>query len=166
MSNKRPLSPESTNGLYIDNNIRSLKRLKLHSIIQELRNEEANLVLLKKLRASQQLITRTNNNSTTTTTNTKNNNNNSTTTTTITTNGFHTAATRVPTAKPTTPIPTSIKPLQQPVSSTNRKSINPPLTAKIPTPSSGKTSTSTIYSLEERKTQAKKPYVINLNVIY
>jgi hypothetical protein len=149
MSNKRPLSPESTNGLNNENNIRSLKRFKLHSIIQELRNEEANLVLLKKLRACQQLATRTNNNSTTTKT---------TTTTTTTINGFHPTAARVPTTKPTTPIPSSIKPLQQPLSSATRKPINPPLTTKIPTPIPGKSSSSssTIYTLEERKTQAKK----------
>lgn len=148
MSNKRPLSPESTNGLSNDNQIRSLKRLKLHSIIEELRNEEANLVLLKKLRASQQITTRTNNNSTTT-------------------NGFHptttsVAAARVPapttTTKPTSaPIPPSIKqPVQQPLSSAIRKPINPPLTTKIPTALPGKTSSSTTHSLEERKAQAKK----------
>jgi hypothetical protein len=156
MSNKRPFSPESNNSLINDNNTRSLKRLKLHSIIQELRNEEANLVILKKLRACQQLAaTRTNNTSTTTPTTT-------TTTTTITTNGFHPTATRIPTNKPTTPIPPSIKSLQQPLPSATRKptnSINPPLTTKIPTPLPPKTSatnSSTIYSLEERKNQAKK----------
>jgi hypothetical protein len=149
MSNKRPLSPESTNGLNNDNNIRSLKRFKLHSIIQELRNEEANLVLLKKLRACQQLATRTNNNSTTTKT--------TTTTTATTINGFHPTAARVQTTKPTTPIPPSIKSLQQPLSSATRKPTNPPLTTKIPAPVPGKTSSSsTIYTLEERKTQAKK----------
>ena len=61
MSNKRPLSPESNNSLINDDNIRTLKRLKLHSIIQELRNEEANLMILKKLRLCQQLATRANN---------------------------------------------------------------------------------------------------------
>jgi hypothetical protein len=146
MSNKRPLSPVSNNSLINDNNIRSLKRLKLHSIIQELRNEEANLVILKKLRSCQQLATRTNN-----------------TSTTITTNGFHPTVTPIPTNKPTTaPIPPSIKPVQQPLSSATRKPtnlINPPLSTKIPTPLPTKTSSttpSTIYSLEERKTQAKK----------
>jgi hypothetical protein len=143
MSNKRPLSP-----VINDNNIHSLKRLKLHSIIQELRNEEANLVILKKLRSCQQLATRTNNTSTTTTT----------------TNGFHpTTATRVPTNKPITPIPPPlIKPPQQPLPSATRKptnSINPSLLTKIPTPLPTKISSLnplTNYSLEERKTQAKK----------
>jgi hypothetical protein len=147
MSNKRPLSPESINGLTNDNNLRSLKRLKLHSIIEELRNEEANLVMLKKLRACQQLATRTNNTSTTTTT-----------TTTIT-NGFHPTATRIPTNKPTTPIPPPIKSVQPPIPSAARKPANPPLSTKIPTPLPSKPSSapsSTTYSLDERKTQAKK----------
>ncbi|CAF4518968.1 unnamed protein product, partial [Rotaria magnacalcarata] len=61
MSNKRPISPESTNDVIIDNNMRLLKRLKLHSLVQELRNEEANLVILKKLRSCQQLVVRINN---------------------------------------------------------------------------------------------------------
>ena len=131
MSNKRPLSPESTNGLNNDNHIRSLKRLKLHSIIQELRNEEANLVLLKKLRACQQSTTRVNNTSTTTT------------------NGFHS------TTKSNTPIPPpTLKTLQQPLPSATRK-INPPITTKLPT-SLPQKSSSTVSSLEERKTQAKK----------
>ena len=156
MSNKRPLSPESANGFSDDNQIRSLKRLKLHSIIQELRTEEAKLVLLKKLRASQQITTRTNNNSTSNdTTTTKS-------TTTTTTNGFHSSATRVPTAATTTkptsaPIPPSIKQTpQQTLSSATRKPTAPPLTTKIPTALPGKNSSSTIYSLEERKAQAKK----------
>ncbi|CAF1174073.1 unnamed protein product [Rotaria sordida] len=154
MSNKRPLSPESTNSQINDINIRSLKRLKLHSIIQELRNEEANLVILKKLRSCQQLATRTNNNILPTTT----------TTTTTTTNGFHPTATRILTTKPTTPNTSlsnssSRTSLQQSLTSATRKpsnSINPPLPTKIPTPLPTKTSSSTIYSLEERKTQAKK----------
>ncbi|UJR33267.1 hypothetical protein I4U23_020722 [Adineta vaga] len=64
MSLKRPLSPESNNkNNSITNDVRQLKRFKLHSIIQELQNEEAKLVLLKKLRASQQLSSsRTNKN--------------------------------------------------------------------------------------------------------
>ena len=154
MSDKRPLSPESNNNLNNNNNIRSLKRLKLHSIIQELRNEEANLVLLKKLRSCQQLSARINNNSTTTTT---------------TTNGFHPTATRIPTNKPATTLPVSTNlssrsSLPQPLPSATRKptnSINLPLPTKIPTPvptktSSSSSSSSTLYSLEERKTQAKK----------
>ncbi|UJR13927.1 hypothetical protein I4U23_000932 [Adineta vaga] len=147
MSNKRPLSPEPINISTNDNNTRSLKRLKLHSIIEELRNEEANLVLLKKLRACQQLATRTNN-------------------TPSTTNGFHPTATRVPTNKPSipvTPISTtnssqSRSSLPQPLPSATRKPtniVNPPIPIKIPTPLPSKPS-STIQSLEDRKTQAKK----------
>ncbi|CAF3033151.1 unnamed protein product [Rotaria sp. Silwood2] len=162
MSNKRPLSPESTNSQINDSNIRSLKRLKLHSIIQELRNEEANLVILKKLRSCQQLTTRTNNNTSSTTTTTT-----TPTTpppTTTTTNGFHPTATRIPTIKPTIPntsLPNSSSrtSLQQSLTSATRKSsnsINPPIPTKIPTPLPTKTPSSTIYSLEERKTQAKK----------
>lgn len=61
MSLKRPLSPELTfNPVQTDT--RQVKRLKLHSIIEQLRNEEAKLILLKKLRTSQQLATRTNKN--------------------------------------------------------------------------------------------------------
>jgi hypothetical protein len=146
MSNKRPLSPELNNGLNHDNT-RSLKRLKLHSIIQELRNEEANLAILKKLRLCQQLAARTNNTST---------------------NGFHSVATRVPTNKTTLPIPPSRSSLQQlppplpmpsmPVATRKpTNSINPSLITKIPTSIPTKTpNSSTIYSLEERKTQAKK----------
>ncbi|CAF3766549.1 unnamed protein product [Rotaria socialis] len=148
MSNKRPLSPESTNGVIIDNNMRSLKRLKLHSLVQELRNEEANLVILKKLRSCQQLVVRINN--------------------TSTTNGFHPTATRIPTSKPTIPnpsIPNSLSrsSIQQPETSTIRKVTNPmnsPLPTKIPTPvlpaKPSSAPSTTIYSLEERKTQAKK----------
>ncbi|CAF3636083.1 unnamed protein product [Adineta steineri] len=149
MSNKRPLSPESNNNLTNDNTVRSLKRLKLHSIVQELRNEEANLVLLKKLRACQQLAVRSN-------------------TTPATTNGFHPTATRIPTNKPTTPIPPTLNSsstslsrssLQQSLPSATRKpssnSINPLLPTKIPTPIPSKPSP-TLHSLEERKTHAKK----------
>jgi len=141
MSNKRPLSPESSNSQINDNNIRSLKRLKLHSIIQELRNEEANLVLLKKLRLCQQLAVRTDN--------------------ATTTNGFHPTATRIPTNKPTPSVLPSTNStlsrssVQQPIPSATRKPINSPLPTKIPTPLPTKPS-STSHSLEERKTQAKK----------
>lgn len=155
MSNKRPLSPEPTNVLSNNENIRSLKRLKLHSIIQELRNEEANLVLLKKLRSCQQSASRTNNNNT---------NNTNTNNASVTTNGFHSAA-RVATNKSSTPvIPSSTNSslsrssLPQPLSSATRKPgniVNAPLPTKIPTPLPTKSS-SAIQSLEERKTQAKK----------
>ncbi|CAF1513371.1 unnamed protein product [Adineta ricciae] len=156
MSNKRPLSPEPTNVLSNNENIRSLKRLKLHSIIQELRNEEANLVLLKKLRSCQQSANRTNNNNT---------NNTNAITAPVTTNGFYSAAARVPTNKPSTPVVSSSansllsrSSLPQPLSSATRKPgniINAPLPTKIPTPLPTKPS-SAIQSLEERKTQAKK----------
>lgn len=151
MSNKRPLSPESTNG-YVNNDLRSLKRLKLHSIIQELRNEEANLVILKKLRACQQLTTRINNGSSTSGTST--------------TNGFHPTATRVPVnTKPVTPIPPSASSSRsslQPVvpAATRKPSIptNPPLITKLPTsvPTKNPANVPSSYSLEERKVQAKK----------
>lgn len=59
MSLKRPLSPE-LNFNRIQTDIQQVKRVKLHSIIEQLQNEEAKLVLLKKLRTSQQLATRTN----------------------------------------------------------------------------------------------------------
>ncbi|CAM4785958.1 unnamed protein product [Rotaria magnacalcarata] len=148
MSNKRPISPESTNDVIIDNNMRLLKRLKLHSLVQELRNEEANLVILKKLRSCQQLVVRINN--------------------TSTTNGFHPTATRIPTSKPTITnpsIPNSLSrsSIQQPETSTIRKVTNPmnsPLPTKIPTPvlpaKPSPAPSTTVYSLEERKTQAKK----------
>jgi hypothetical protein len=152
MSNKRPLSPESNNNnLNNNNNIRSLKRLKLHSIIQELRNEEANLAILKKLHSCQQLATRTNN---------------LTTTTTTTTNGFHPTATRVLTNKPTTSLPTSATPLSRsslppslpPAIRKPSNPINLPLPTKVPAPLPTKPSSSSSinYSLEDRRTQAKK----------
>jgi hypothetical protein len=130
MSLKRPLSPESNND-FIHNDTRQLKRLKLHSIIQQLRNEEAKLILLKKLRANQQLTTRTNKSSTTVT------------------NGFHPTATRlttnttpaIPLSKPITNIPS-----QQP--SIPRKTSNSPLLTN-----SNKISSH--HSFEERKNQAK-----------
>ena len=59
MSLKRSLSFESNNNN--NNGIQQLKRLKLYSIVQELQNEEAYLVLLKKLRTSQQLVIQINN---------------------------------------------------------------------------------------------------------
>lgn len=61
MSLKRPLSPES-NVNYANNSTRQSKRLKLHSIIQKLQNEEACLALLKKLHTNQQLATQKINN--------------------------------------------------------------------------------------------------------
>ena len=155
MSTKRALSPESNSDL------RSLKRLKLHSIIQELQNEEANLAILKKLRACQQFVARTN----ATTVPTKP----TTSTTTPATNGFHPTATRMAINKSAQPVPSvnslsrsSLQP--QPAlsssSSATRKSvtpINPPLITKIPAAASIKASSpSSTYSLEERKTQAKK----------
>ena len=168
MSNKRPLSPELTNGLTNDNNknnsnnIRSLKRFKLHSIIEELRNEEANLVLLKKLRASQQLINRTHTSNHSNT----NTNNHISTKTTTTTNGFHSStATRVlSTNKSSVLPPSSIKSIPQAIPSSAvaaaaRKpanSMNPSLTSKVPTALPQKSSSSTLASIEERKTQAKK----------
>ena len=153
MSNKRPLSPESTNGC-VNNDIRSLKRLKLHSIIQELRNEEANLVILKKLRTCQQLTTRINTSSSAAITS-----NNSTT------NGFHPTATRMPV---NTKLVTSIPPsssssrssLQPAVPAATRKPAiptNPPLINKLPTSVPNKNANLPgSYSLEERKAQAKK----------
>ena len=153
MSTKRSLSPESNGDL------RSLKRLKLHSIIQELQNEEANLVILKKLRACQQFIARTN----ATTVPTK------PTTTTTTTNGFHPTATRTAINKSALPVPSvnslsrsSLQPQQalSSSSSATRKPmtpINPPVITKIPPAASIKASSpSSTFSLEERKTQAKK----------
>jgi rubrerythrin len=128
MSLKRPLSPESNNYL-INNDTRQLKRLKLHSIIQQLRNEEAKLILLKKLRTSQHLSTRTNKIST------------------PITNGFHPTATRIPTApeKPA-PLPITNIPLPQPSVPVTaaRKTTNSPLLTNSNKPSS-----------EERKNQAK-----------
>ena len=137
MSNKRTLSPESRHSSINENNIRSLKRLKLRSIVQNLRNEEANLVILKKLRSSQQLSTRTNNISKI--------------------NGFHSSTTYIPTNKSSTPIFSSTNSsarssLQRPVLSATRKSFNTATSVKIPT----KSSSSTIHSLEERTIQAKK----------
>jgi hypothetical protein len=133
MSLKRPLSPESNNNL-INNDTRRLKRLKLHSIIQQLRNEEAKLILLKKIRTSQQLSTRTSKNSTTVT------------------NGFHSTATRTTTA-PTKPtqLPITNVPLQQqsiPIAATRKTSNSPLLTNTNKTSSSNQ-------SFEERKNQAK-----------
>lgn len=164
MSNKRPLSPELTNGLINDKDnstdTRSLKRFKLHSIIEELRSEEANLVLLKKLRASQQLINRTHN-----TSNHTNNNHNHISTKTTATNGFHSAtATRIlSTNKSNTSNlpPQSIKSIPQAIpSAAARKptnSINPPVTStKIPSALPQKSSSTTLASIDERKTQAKK----------
>jgi len=132
MSLKRPLSPESNNDC-ITNDIRQLKRLKLHSIIHELQNEEANLVLLKKLRSSQQLSTRTNKNLTTIA------------------NGFHSAATRITTlpTKPAQPPITNPSPQpQQSIQTTTRKPSNSPLLTN-----SNKISLT--HSYEEHKTQAK-----------
>jgi hypothetical protein len=132
MSLKRPLSPESNNNL-INNDSRRLKRLKLHSIIQQLRNEEAKLILLKKLRTSQQLSTRTNKNLI------------------EVTNGFHPTATRITTA-PTKPVPlpiTNFTPQQQPIPITaTRKTSNSPLLTNSNKISSNQ-------SFEERKNQAK-----------
>ncbi|CAF0730066.1 unnamed protein product [Didymodactylos carnosus] len=54
-SKKRPLSGD--NGDMVEHNI---KRSKLHDIIQQLRNEEANLLMLKRLRACQVTTTKTN----------------------------------------------------------------------------------------------------------
>jgi len=136
MSLKRPLSPESNNNL-INNSVHQSKRLKLHSIIQQLRNEEAKLILLKKLRTNQQLSTRTNKNLTTIT------------------NGFHPtaapAATRI-TTTPTKPpqLPITNFPLQQqsiPITATRKTSNSPLLT------NSNKISSNLSY--EERKNQAK-----------
>jgi hypothetical protein len=133
MSLKRPLSPESNNDL-IHNDTRQLKRLKLHSIIQQLRNEEAKLILLKKLRTNQQLTTRTTKSSTTIT------------------NGFHPTATRltttsaIPSIKPITNIPSQQPPIP-PVVITHKTSNSSLLT------SSNKTSSH--HSFEERKNQAK-----------
>jgi len=133
MSLKRPLSPESNNNL-INNDTRRLKRLKLHSIIQQLRNEEATLILLKKLRTSQQLSIRTNKNLT------------------EVTNGFHPTATRITTApiKPPLPPPiTNFTSQQQsiPITATRKTSNSPLLT------NSNKISSN--QSFEERKNQAK-----------
>ena len=135
MSLKRPLSPESNDNL-INNDKRQLKRLKLHSIIQQLRNEEAKLVLLKKLRTSQQISTRTNKNSSTIS------------------NGTHPTATRLPTTN-ILPIIPPTKTLQLPVpnfppqqQTATRKTSNSPLLT-----TSNKISSN--QSNEERKNQAK-----------
>lgn len=153
MSNKRPLSPESNNG-HINNDSRSMKRFKLHSIIQELRNEEANLVVLKKLRLSQQIASRTNPPS-------LNN--------TQTTNGFHTTATRMltnnnGTNKPMTPVSTdnilskpASQPAMQPATRKPTIPVNPtPMNKTVPVVPSKTPTPSNNQSLEERKTQAKK----------
>ncbi|CAF0750666.1 unnamed protein product [Rotaria sordida] len=135
MSIKRPLSPES-NINFINNTLGQLKRLKLRSLIEELRNEEAHLVLLKKLRTNQQLLTQTNNNN--------NNNNNNTK---ALTNGYH------PIEKPLITT-SSIKPItnkslqQQSLPNTTRKTSNSPLLIN-----SNKISKNP--SFEEYKTQAK-----------
>ncbi|CAF2406800.1 unnamed protein product [Rotaria sp. Silwood2] len=132
MSLKRPLSPES-NINFINNTVCQLKLLKLRSILQELRNEEAYLVLLKKLRTNQQLLTQTNNNNTKTVT-----------------NGCHPIEKPIitPSIKPVQ-LPITTKPLQQqslPI--TTRKTSNSPLLTN-----SNKTSKNS--SFEEYKTQAK-----------
>jgi hypothetical protein len=140
MSLKRPLSPESNNQFF-NNDTQQLKRLKLHSIIQELRNEEAKLVLLKKLRMSQQLLTRTNKNLTPPT---------PVVAAAAVTNGIHPAATRIvpPTTKPVQlPITNSIV-QQQPIPTATRKSSNSPLLTNS-------NKISSIHTLEERKSQSK-----------
>ncbi|CAF3386533.1 unnamed protein product [Rotaria sp. Silwood1] len=134
MSLKRPLSPES-NINFINNTVHQLKRLKPHSIIQELQNEEAFLVLLKKLRTNQQILTQTNN----TNNNTK-----------TVTNGCHPIEKSIttPSIKPVQ-IPIINKPHQQPsLPITTRKTSNSPLLTN-----SNKTSKNS--SIEEYKTQAK-----------
>ncbi|CAF0930978.1 unnamed protein product [Adineta steineri] len=155
MSVKRSLSPESNDHNCITNDIRQLKRFKLHSIIQELQNEEAKLTLLKKLRTSQQLSTRTNKNLTTIT------------------NGFHSPTTHsiTPPVKPAQlpitnpPPPQQLPPPllllppppqqqqqqqqhQQSTSNVTRKAPNSPLLTN-----SNKISST--HQLEEHKTQAK-----------
>ena len=132
MSLKRPLSPELNENNFVHNDTHQLKRLKLHSIIQQLRNEEAKLILLKKLRTNQQLATRTTTKSSATTV----------------TNGFHPTATRLvtntPAIPPSKPV-ANIPPQQPPVP---RKTSNSPLlinSNKIPSH----------HSLDERKNQAK-----------
>ena len=153
MSNKRPLSPEATNG-HLTTDQRALKRFKLHSIIQELRNEEANLVLLKKLRASQQILARQ-------------------AAAATTTNGHHPTATRVlPSKAGTTATPTtttlpnstgrSSLPANAATAAATRKP-TVPANVSVPTKvstqpmktSSSAASLSTGNSLEERKAQAK-----------
>jgi hypothetical protein len=130
MSLKRPLSPESNENNIVHNDTHQLKRLKLHSIIQQLKNEEAKLILLKKLRTNQQLATRTNKSLTTTT------------------NGFHPTATRLATNTPAIPPskPITTIPSQQP--SIPRKTSNSPLLINP-------NKISSHHSLEERKNQAK-----------
>ncbi|CAF0730527.1 unnamed protein product [Adineta ricciae] len=146
MSLKRPLSPESNNkNNSITTDIRQLKRCKLHSIIQELQNEEAKLVLLKKLRTSQQQSSpspppplRTNKDLSTTT------------------NGFHSP---IPKTKPTTSpsLTSSTAPITNPSSQSQpitnnstsvRKSSNSPLLTNS-------NRVSSTHVLEDRKAQAK-----------
>ncbi|CAF2052735.1 unnamed protein product [Rotaria magnacalcarata] len=138
MSLKRPLSPE-LNINSINNTVRQSKRLKLHSIIQKLQNEEACLVLLKKLRTNQQLSTQKINQTKTVT------------------NGYHpiekhsvipsTQSVQILTT--TYNIPTSSQQQQQlSLPAAIRKSSNSPLLTTI-------TKASKSPSFEEYKTQAK-----------
>jgi hypothetical protein len=142
MSLKRPLSPESNNNL-INNDTRQLKRLKLHSIIQQLRNEEAKLILLKKLHKSQQSSIRTNKNLATVT--------NGFHPVATVTNAFHPVATRIPTA------PT--KPVQLPITTFSSQQQSIPVTATRKTSNSplliNSNKISSNSSFEERKNQTK-----------
>lgn len=137
MSLKRPLSPELTSNHFLNNDTRQLKRLKLHSIIQQLRNEETKLVLLKKLHTNQQLLSRTTKNSST-----LSNSNQAT---------KKIPSTAVlPTKSVQSTINNSFLPQQQQQQSAIRKTSNSPLltnTLKQPT--------TTIQSYEERRNQAK-----------
>ena len=135
MSLKRPLSPE-LNSNRVQHDTRQVKRLKLHSIIEQLRNEEAKLVLLKKLRTSQQSATRTSKNFPKITHDLP-----STTTNRITN-----------TTKPVTALPVQL-PLPSPAPSvpsipTPRKASNSPVLTQ---PSKGTSNR----SFEERQNQAK-----------
>lgn len=139
MSLKRPLSPELNDQHgSITNDVRQLKRFKLHSIIQELQNEEAKLVLLKKLRTSQQLSPRPNKNGTSTT------------------NGRQSPAIRTPTppAKPLPPPPPpppviTLPAQPPPMPTVARKPSSSPLLASSTRISSSR-------ALEEQKSQSKQ----------
>lgn len=135
MSLKRPLSPE-LNSNRVQQDTRQVKRLKLHSIIEQLRTEEAKLVLLKKLRTSQQLANRTNKNSMKITSDLPSTTNRITNT--------NKPVTTLPVQVPPQPQP---QPIPPPISTTRKVSNSPVLTQSSKSTSS--------HSFEERQNQAK-----------
>ena len=139
MSLKRPLSPESNNNSFVNNDTRQLKRLKLHSIIQQLRDEETKLLLLKRLHTNQQLASSPRTNKTISST-ISNENHLTKKISSIT----------VPTKSVQLPINnTSLSQQQQHQQLAARKTSNSPLlTTALKQPT-------TIQSYEERKNQAK-----------